>query len=90
MDISFVNDFVSPIALVICLCTGYIVKHWIPAVAVNRYIPAIVGIEGIVLVAWASWSISPETLAAGLVSGLASTGLYEAFSHMIGSDGRDN
>lgn len=86
MDISFVNDFVSPLVLVVCLCTGYIVKRWIPADAVNRYIPAIVGVEGVLVTAWVSGALAPETLAVGLVSGLASTGLYEAFKHLIGRD----
>ena len=33
---------------------------------------------------WAQGVFSPDVLATGLVSGLASTGLYEAFRNLIG------
>lgn len=84
MDIGFVAGYVSPIALAICLCVGYVVKHVVPSEAVNRYIPLIAAVLGVAIVAWAEWSITPETVVAGLVSGLASTGLYEAFHNLIG------
>ncbi len=83
MDIGFVAGYVSPIALAICLCVGYVVKHVVPSEAVNRYIPLIAAVLGVAIVAWAEWSITPETVVAGLVSGLASTGLYEAFKNLI-------
>lgn len=85
MDISFIADYISPIALGVCLCTGYIVKNLIPAKTVNRFIPAVVAVEGVAIVAWASGSFTPEVLIGGLVSGLASTGLYEAFSNLVGN-----
>lgn len=86
MDISFITNFISPIALVVCLCVGYVVKHVIPGDQVNRWIPLIAAALGVLVVAWATWSITPETIVAGLVSGLASTGLYEAFRNLIGGE----
>ena len=41
---------------------------------------------GVVLNAWMNMSFTPEILLGGLVSGLASTGLYEAFKNFIKSE----
>ncbi len=87
MDISYITDYISPIALVICLAVGYVLKHVVRTDGVNRWIPCIVAVLGVAMVAWAEWGFSPDILAAGLISGLASTGLYEAFEGIIG--GRD-
>ena len=86
MDLSFISDFISPIALVLCLCVGYVIKHLVPNEEVNRWIPLIAAVLGVAVVAWATWSLTPETVVAGLVSGLASTGLYEAFRNLIGGE----
>lgn len=84
MDISYITDYISPIALVICLAVGYVLKHVVRTDVVNRWIPCIVAVLGVAMVAWAEWGFSPDILAAGLISGLASTGLYEAFEGIIG------
>ncbi len=86
MDISYITEYISPIALVVCLAVGYVLKHVVPSDAVNRWIPCIVAVLGVGMVAWAEMAFSPEVLAAGLISGLASTGLYEAFEGIIGGD----
>lgn len=86
MDMSFITDYISPIALAACLCVGYVVKHLVPGDEVNRWIPLIAAVLGVLIVAWATWSLTPETVVAGLVSGLASTGLYEAFRNLIGGE----
>ena len=86
MDLSFIADYISPIALVLCLCVGYVIKHLVPNEKVNRWIPLIAAALGVAVVAWATWSLTPETVVAGLVSGLASTGLYEAFRNLIGGE----
>ncbi|MEG2533482.1 MAG: phage holin family protein [Gordonibacter sp.] len=88
MDIGFVTEYISPIALVICLCVGYVIKNIVPDNRVNRYIPLVVGVLGVVIVAWGEgWAFTPQTVALGLVSGLGSTGLYEAFRNIIGVKG---
>lgn len=84
MDVSFVSEFISPVALAVCLCVGYVIKNWIPDASVNKLIPTIAAILGVVIVCWATMSVTPESVVSGLVSGLASTGLYEAFSQLIG------
>ena len=38
---------------------------------------------GVAVTAWAQGCFTPDVLATGLVSGLASTGLYEAFRNLL-------
>ena len=84
MDI--LNSYIGPVVLIVCLCIGYVIKHLVPNDKVNRYIPVTVAVIGIVIAVWnAGWVISPGVICTGLVSGLASTGLYEAFRNFIGN-----
>ena len=81
--IELLNQGVVPIITIICLCIGYIVKHWIKDVD-NRIIPTIVLVIGVVLAAWVNhWVFTPEILMTGMVSGLASTGLHQVFKQWI-------
>lgn len=84
MSIEFLTEYFAPVIVGICLCVGYVVKTAIPAVA-NKYIPAINAVLGLALAAWIHWgAITPEAILSGLFSGLASTGLYEAFRNIVG------
>ncbi len=68
----------------ICLCVGYILKNIVPSERVNRFIPLVMGLLGAVLSVWtADLAFTPEIIFSGLISGLASTGMYEAFSQFI-------
>ena len=82
MDISIINDYIMPLALVAALCVGFIVKNLIPSDKVNNFIPLIAAVVGIVVIGLSQgWTV--EGVVAGMVSGLASTGLYEAFAQVI-------
>ena len=70
-------NYSIPVIVGICVCVGYIIKHLIPSNKINRFIPLIVGVLGVLLNMWLKFGISPEILLEGLVSGLSSTGLYE-------------
>ena len=83
MDMAFIQEFISPIALVVCLAVGYVVKNVVPSEKVNRFIPLIVAVLGVGICAWSAWAITPEVLCQGLISGLASTGMYEAFKNIL-------
>lgn len=83
MDISGLKEYLVIIVLGICLCVGYILKNLIPTDKINRFIPLIMGVLGVLLNMWISWGVTPEIILGGLISGLASTGLYEAFRNMI-------
>ena len=79
----FLNDFMIPIVIGICLCAGYIVKKWVNDVD-NKWIPTIVAGLGVFLAIWISgWTITPETVLCGLASGLASTGMHQLLTQFI-------
>ncbi len=80
------------VVMLICLCVGYVVKHLIPSEKVNRFIPAIMALLGVVLNVWLNnFAFTPEILLGGLASGLASTGMHQAFKQLIeGGEGKNN
>lgn len=80
----FLNDYISIIAVVASLCMGYIVKNVIPNKQVNRFIPAISALVGVFVLLWdAGWVATPQLIVAGMLSGLAATGMYEQFKNLI-------
>ena len=86
----FINDYMIACVVVICLAVGFIIKHLIPSDAINKYIPLIVGVLGAFINIWLNdFAVTPDILAGGLVSGLASTGLHQAFKQFIDSDFAD-
>lgn len=86
MSIDFLNEFMMPIVVGICLCIGFIVKKWVKDVD-NKWIPTICAILGVVLASWIKeWSITPEVVLSGVFSGLASTGLHQLFTQLIGGN----
>ena len=84
MDIGFITEFAVPMIVGICLCIGYILKNVVPNDNLNRYIPLIMGVLGVIINFWINGTFTAEILLGGLFSGLASTGLYEAFKNLIG------
>lgn len=83
MDLGFLVDYAIPIIVGICLCVGYMLKNMVKTDKINNYIPLIMGILGVVLNIWINFEFTPEILLGGMFSGLASTGLYEAFKQLI-------
>lgn len=79
----FLNDYIEIVVVGICLCIGYIIKNLIPNDKIDRFIPLIMGVIGIGLSIWINLAVTPKILLHGLVSGLSSTGLYEAFKQFI-------
>ena len=79
----FLTNFSIPVIVGVCLCIGYILKNLIPTKKINKFIPLIMGVLGLLLNVWINLGISPEIILGGLVSGLASTGLYEVFRQFI-------
>lgn len=82
MDLNFITDLYIPIIVVACLLVGYIVKKWIADVD-NKYIPTIVFILGAILGCVVNHTITVEVIVAGAASGLASTGLHQAYKNLI-------
>lgn len=83
----FLNEYMLPVVVGICLVIGYILKHWIKDVD-NKWIPTIVTGLGVFLAIWFSkWSVTPEIILSGLISGVASTGLHQVFKQFIENRG---
>lgn len=79
----FLNEFMMPVVLGICLVIGWIVKKWIADID-NKYIPTIVTVLGAVLAVWFnSWVVTPEIILSGLITGAASTGMHQLFTQFI-------
>lgn len=80
----FLNEFSIPVIVGICLCIGFIIKNIIPTDKINKFIPLIVGVIGVICNVWLnSWTITPDILLSGLFSGLASTGMHQVFKQFI-------
>lgn len=77
----FLTQYYIPIVLVACLVVGYLMKKFMPTD--NKWIPLTVTILGAVLGCIANKGISLESVVAGAVSGLASTGLHQLFRQFI-------
>lgn len=84
MDINFLTDYAVPLIVGICLCIGYIIKNVLPDDRVNKYIPLLMGVLGVIINFWINGTFTAEILLGGLFSGLASTGLYEMFRNLVG------
>ena len=82
----FLNDYMIPAIIGICLMVGYIVKHWVKDVD-NKIIPTLCAVLGVVVALWMNWgNITPEVVLSGLASGLASTGLHQAFKQLLNTN----
>ena len=83
MDLTILTSFTNILIVGICLCTGYIIKHSLDFVP-NKYIPLIMACLGLTLSICTNLDkITLEVILTGLFSGLASTGLHEAFKNLI-------
>lgn len=84
MDLTVLTQFLDLIVVGICLCVGYMIKTGFDKIP-NKYIPIIVGTLGLIVKILMSLNteINAEVILSGLFSGLASTGLYEAFKNII-------
>lgn len=78
----FLLNYSVPVISGICLCLGYIVKKWVKDVE-NKYIPTLCGLVGLVLAVWINSTISADVILEGLFSGLAATGMHEAFTQIV-------
>ena len=84
MNLSFISQLYVPIVMAACLSAGYCIKHisYFDKLG-NQYIPAILAVLGAALACVNAGSISLDLIVSGAVTGLASTGLYEAFTNLI-------
>ncbi len=79
----FLDEYMLPVVLGICLCVGFVLKKWISDLE-NKYIPTIVSGLGIFLAVWLNdFQVTPDAILGGMISGLASTGMYELLRQYI-------
>ena len=56
-DLSFLTNYAVPIIVGICLCIGYVLKNIVTTDVVNKYIPAIMGVLGVILNVWMNMAL---------------------------------
>lgn len=87
-DLTFLLEYLNPVILGICLCTGYALKNafdWFD----NRYIPLSALTMGAIISILVNYpGINAQVILGGMISGLASTGLYEMLHNLIDKDGK--
>ena len=81
-NLEFIKELYVPIVMAICLCVGYILKHWTKDID-NRVIPTVLAVLGAVCACIHLKEITLEAIAAGAVTGLASTGVHQIFKQII-------
>lgn len=89
MDISYLLDYVNLLTLGICLCMGFALKtafDWFP----NKYIPLSALVLGCIINVLINMEngINAAVVLGGMISGLASTGLYEMMRNLLDKDGK--
>lgn len=89
MDINFLLEMINPIILGICLLAGYALKTAFERFP-NRYIPLAALCCGTLLavVLHMQSGITAQVVLGGMISGLASTGLYEMLRNLLRFDGK--
>lgn len=75
------TQFLVPGVVAGCLVIGYCLKH-ITALKINDYIPTILAFSGAIIAGLMN-GFYVETVIAGAMSGLASTGLHQAFTRFL-------
>ena len=86
-DLSSISTMIMPTILVLGLCVGYIIKNLVPNDSVNRFIPLIVGVVGLVAGGVSAITtgtpVTLELIVGSLVSGLSSVAVYEQFKNLM-------
>ena len=75
-----IKDYFVITIVLICLIVGYILKNIVTTDKINKFIPLIMALLGVLLNLWINdWSFTIEILLGGLASGLASSGAYDGY-----------
>ena len=86
MDLSFLSQFINLGILGICLCVGYVIKASLDFIP-NKYIPLMMLILGTILGIVTNLNdLNINVVLTGMVSGLASTGMYEMFKNLLNKE----
>lgn len=80
---SLIQGYLVVEIMLLCLCTGFVIKHLIPTDTINRYIPFILSAVGIVSNIYLKHTVDVTTIISGFISALTSIGMYESFRVVI-------
>lgn len=93
-DLSTISTYLVPSVVILCLLVGYIIKNLIPNDSINRFIPLIVGVLGVAATIFTAVTtgipITVDVVVEGLSSGLASTGLFEAYKNLLNGSNKES
>lgn len=81
MTFATLTELFVPVVLIACLCLGYILKKTFDFVP-NKYIPTILAVVGAGLTVLVN-GLTVDAVVYGALTGLASTGLHQAFTKFI-------
>ena len=89
MNLTFLLELINPIILGICLLTGYVLKTAFDKFP-NKYIPLAALCTGTVIAILVNLQsgINMQVILGGMISGLASTGMYEMLRNLLNFDGK--
>lgn len=88
-DMGTFNAMMIPTVVAACLIMGYILKQWMEDIH-NKFIPTALAVFGMVLACVLEKDITVELMVSGAFSGLASTGLHQAFKQLLKNDDTEN
>lgn len=89
MDFTVIFEWTNIAALLMALVVGYIIKHAIKNERVNDFIPLICALVGVIIVLAVdipTGEFTVYSVVIGAISGIAATGVYEAFANFIEKD----
>lgn len=75
------TQYFTLVVLIACLIVGYVIKHTFDMIP-SKYIPTLLAVIGAVLNVVVN-GFSIESIVYGALTGLASTGMHQAFTKFI-------
>lgn len=82
LDLSVVSNYLVVAVILVCCCIGYVIKTSLDFIP-NKYIPLITACIGVVLNYFIAGYFNVNVLLGGMLSGLSSVGLHQAFKNLI-------
>ena len=82
LDLSVISHYLVLAVILVCCCIGYVIKTSLDFIP-NKYIPLIMACIGVVLNYFIAGYFNVNVLLGGMLSGLSSVGLHQAFKNLI-------
>lgn len=82
LDLSVVSNYLVVAVILVCCCIGYVIKTSLDFIP-NKYIPLIMACIGVALNYFIAGYFNVNVLLGGMLSGLSSVGLHQAFKNLI-------